>query len=266
MGKGTTTATTGTGTIIIRYAPYVEALHQDYVASLQADEAAAVNPFSGYTEIDIDAGFFGVGYTLGSYPSLFDMFGKFMAGLDIDALFDEIFTDTEVSDIVKNVVAQESDLLDDDINQIAIPRFETGMRDMNAVMSSSFVIGKSLIEDAKVKALARFSADLQRSLIPVATERWRAHLDWNKGVIAQYVQMVKTYVDSKLQDDEFYLGIQNKGALWPFTLLEYERAAIGALAQPQQTNTSNQSTTTMKQQGGVLGSILGGLGAAASFL
>jgi hypothetical protein len=264
MGKGTTTS--GSSEAVIRFAPYIEQMHQDFVTKLQAEEASAVDasPYANYTDIAIEGGFFGSGYALASYPALYDMFGKFMAGLDIDSLYDELFTDTTTGPIVQNIVAQESDILDDDINEIALPRFETGMRDMNAVISSSFVIGRALIETAKTKALARFSADLERSLLPVAAERWRNHLDWNKGVITQYLEILKVYIGSKVSVDTHNLEIGAKSAVWPFTILEYERAAIGTMNQPQQTNTT--STSTVKQSGGVLGGVLQGIGAASMFL
>jgi hypothetical protein len=264
MGKGSTTS--GASTTMIRYAPYIETMHQAFVTKLQAEESAAVDasPYANYTELAFENAFFGSGFILDSYPALYDMFGKFMAGLDIDSLFDEIFTDTTTGPIIQNIIAQEADLLDDDITERELPRFETGMRDMNAVMSSSFVTGRSLIETARLKALARFSADLQRSLIPVATERWRAHLEWNKVVITQYADILKFYIQSKVSIDTHNLDIEAKSAVWPFTILEYERAAIGTMNQPQQT--SSTSTQTQKQSGGVLGGILQGVGAASMFL
>ena len=86
----------------IRYADYVEVHHKNFLnhISEEVDSHYHDSPYEEFDEIEIDAGFFGVGYALASFPSLYDMFGKFMAGLNIDALDQQIFEDTVNSGVV----------------------------------------------------------------------------------------------------------------------------------------------------------------------
>ena len=188
----------------IRYAPYIESKHTSFLTALQGFRIAATgnSPYANYTDIEVEDAFFGVGYAISSFPSLYDMYGKFMAGLDIEVLYDQIFEDTVNSPVVSNLVAAEAALIDDEININSLPRFQTGMRDINSVMSSSFVIGKALIEDTRTKMVSKFSAELKYRLIPVVQDRWSKHLDWNKGVIGAYVELMKLYYSAKTDINE----------------------------------------------------------------
>lgn len=230
----------GDSTTTVRYAGYVESKHAAFLSEIATYRAATTDdsPFEDYTDIVIDAAFFGTGYIISSFPSLYDMYGKFMAGLDVDSLYDQIFSDTVDSAEVENVVAAEVELVDDDIETSVLPRFQIGMRDINSVMSSSYVVGKSLIEDARVKAITKFSAELKYRLIPIASDRWKTHLEWNKNVVTVYAEIMKLYFSAKMDIDDFNYTMAAKDKLWPFTVMEYERAALGAL-QGATTSTSD---------------------------
>jgi hypothetical protein len=126
-------------------------------------------------------------------------------------------------------------------------------------MSSSFVVGKSLIEDTRTKMVAKFSADLKYRLIPVAQERWNTHLNWNKSVIGTYAEIMKLYFSAKTDVDEINYSMAAKKALWPFTVLDFERAAVGAL---QGSTTSKQdvagaSTASRVLSGALTGAAMG---------
>lgn len=215
----------------LRYAPYIETAHNALIAQSNAygDPLLTQSPYANYTITDPDLAFFGVGYTIASFPTLFDMFGKFMAGLDIEVLYEQIFNNLmELPQIGSAIVAQSA-LLDDELQTTSIPRLQTGMRDINAVQSSSFIIGKTLIEDTKVKVVNKFAADLRYQMIPIATERWKSHLEWNKGVVITHMDLVKFYYVSKLEVDKFEMEVAASNKLWPFQVLDYKRAIVGAV-------------------------------------
>lgn len=245
----------------IRYADYVEAHHQTFLNIMASKRDAVIDssPYATYTDIEIDPGFFGTGYILASFPSLYDMYGKFMAGLDIEVLFDQTLVDTLDSAYINNLISVEGVRMTDDIIEVAQPRFVTGMRDINSVISGSFVTGKAMLEDARVKALSRFSAELKYRLIPAAVERWRSHLDWNKTVVMTYAEILKLYISSKMDTENLNFEMAAKNLLWPFTVLEYNRAALGAL-QGATTATSDVAgaSKTQKAIGGALSGAVAG--------
>lgn len=245
------------GTTEVRYAYYIEAYHAAFLQQVATEKFLAyhTSPFASYTDIEVDDAFFGTGYTISSFPSLYDMFGKFMAGLDIEGLWDQIFEDTVNAASVGTLVAAEGALMDDDIETNLIPRLQTGMRDINAVMGSSFVVGKAVIEDARAKSLAKFSADLRFRLIPVAESRWAKHLQWNQAVVGVYAEIMKFYFSAKTDVDETNYAMAAKDALWPFTVLDFERAALGALQGAMNTKTDVAGASTAKK---VMGGALSG--------
>ena len=181
---------------------------------------------------------------ISSFPSLYDMFGKFMAGLDIDSLYREFFgSDLRISELNDSTTA-EGDLLDLELLSSALPRFLCGMRDLNTVISSSFVIGKSCVEDKRIKILAQFSTALKYQLLPFVTEKWTAYLNFKKTSIIDQAFTMKLYFSLKMYVDEVNYGKLLKDNLWPFTVLEYERMALAAMR-----NTKSLSKGTPERSG-----------------
>ena len=247
----------------IRYAGYIETRHSDFLLSVYSARIGAISnsPFANYTDIEVDNAFFGAGYAISSFPSLYDMYGKFMAGLDIEALWTQEYNDTIDSSVVNDLIAAEGALIDDEIETTSIPRLQTGMRDLNSVMSSSFVVGKSLIEDTRTKMVAKFSADLKYQLIPIAQSRWQTHLDWNKQVVSIYAEVMKLYFSAKTDIDEVNYAMAAKNVLWPFTVLDFERAALGALqgATNSKTDVAGASTASRVLSGALTGAAMGAM-------
>ena len=256
----------------VRYAPYIEAQHAEFLSLIASKRNSVINnsPFAVYTNIDVDSAFFGTGYIISSFPALYDMFGKFMAGLDIEVLYTQIFEDTVNAPVINVLVAAEGAMMDDDIEMNSLPRMQTGLRDINSVVSSSFVLGKSVIEDARVKSLSKFSAELKYRLIPAASARWTTHLEWNKGVVGVYAELMKFYYSTKTDINDANYSMAAKDRLWPFTVLDFERAALGALQGAVNTKTDVAGASTASKvlsgalSGAAMGAMIGGTIAPAT--
>lgn len=245
----------------IRYAPYLEGHHQvlldgyrDHAEWLLWEPSEqADRPYMDYDEITIETAFFGSGYALSSFPSLYDMYGKFMAGLDVEVLFDQHFGDTISGTVVSNVISEEALALEDDIVENAAPRFKAGLRDINSVISSSFLTGLAMMEVARTRAISKFSADIRYRLLPLVTERWKTHLDWNKTVIDSYAQILKFYLTAKMDIDNHNVEFHVKDKLWPFSIMEQYRVAVGTLHGAQSiTETVKGASRAQKAIGGAL--------------
>lgn len=227
MSGGSSTTSDAT----IRYAPYIEAKHEAFLVEAQARRIELIDdsPFSGYSDIEVDDVFFGIGYVMSSYPSMYDMFGKFMAGLDVDALYAQILEDSVNAPEINDLVAAESALLDDELETTQLPRLKLGYRNTNSVMSSSYLVAKSNLEAVKLKAVSRFSGELKYNMLTVAADRWKSHLTWNQSVIEQYSKIMHLYFSAKMDIDGFNYGMAEKDKLWPFTVLSFEGSCLGAL-------------------------------------
>lgn len=260
MGKG------GGESTSVRFAPYVEAHHVDFLDTVGEyidSTLAAENPYSDWEDGvllgEIEASFFGTGYLISDFPSLYDMYGKFMAGLDIEVLFDQSLDDTINGTPVANAISAEAISLSDELENVAYPRFDAGMRDINAVMSSTYVVGKAMMETERLKALSKFSANVRLGLVPTAVQRWQSHLDWNKNVIDSYQAIMKLYVATTTGIRGLDYDMKVKAALWPFQVLSYEGTALGALV-------GASDSKTKKEGGGFWGTLGSIAGAAMSFL
>ena len=285
MGGGNGNGGGGDSTTEIRYAKYVEAHHSEFLDIVASKRDAIIDnsPFAGYADIGYADSFFGAGFTISSFPSLYDMFGKFMAGLDIEVLFTQILDDSINNTAIDNRVSAHAMTLEDDIIESASPRLVTGLRDINSVMSSSFVVAKAMLETARTKALSVYDAELRKSMLPVAVQRWSSHLNWNSNMIQMYAEVMKLYFSAAMDLTNHNYQMATKNALWPFTVLEYNRAAVGAL-QGAMTTTSDAAgsggpSTAQKAIGGAMtgaaagamvggpwGAVIGGaLGLASAF-
>lgn len=215
----------------VRYAPYIESKHDSFLSAIsdKTMAIAIVSPYSAYVDTTIDNAFFGAGYLISSFSSLYDMFGKFMAGLDIDDLFSVIFKNSMTHEETNDLIQKNAIELDKKVNTKILPSFYINMRSLNAVVSSSFVLGKAVIEDARIKVQAKFSAEAKYGRLSDSRFEWKAYLNWNKEVITSYAKTMKLYYSAKMDSGGANFDIAVKNSLWPFTVYEYERSALSAL-------------------------------------
>lgn len=245
----------------ICYAPYIEIPHVAFlhqVAKIR-DNIISSSPYADFETIDIDDAFLGAGYTLTSFASLFDMFGKFMAGFDIERPWNkayEIITSSYIDDLSK----AEADLFDDRIETQDLPALSIQMRDINAVTTSTFIIAKANIEKNRLKALSQFNNSLRYNLVSEAQTIWQEHLNWNRAVFENYARIIKTYFSQKLDVEEFNNHILLQDKLWPLTVLDWQRNFLAAL----QGATSTASSFKKKEPSQLMKSISGAASGAAA--
>jgi len=272
----------GGGEQTIRYAAYIESSHGRALPQVEAAVAAAIgnNPFDQVTSVDLDAGFFSDGYDLSSFPSLWGMFGKFMAGINVHLLWQQTYNGILASPEINQAISGQAAYLDDDIDTNIYPRFHSGMRNINAVQSSAFAAGRALIEDTRIKAINKFSSELHIKALDMSANMWAQHLKWNESVIMTLAQMQKLYIAARIDWDAHKMNYGMKYSLWHLNLFEYWRAILGALNGAAATTEQGEASQTSKalsgamggaalgaSVGGGYGAVVGGvIGLAASFL
>ena len=215
----------------IRYAPYIEEKHIAMLSTVVNTRKDIINtsPYTSYTDHDINTAMLGIGYTIADFPSLYDMFGKFMSGYDLEVLWDTTFNDQLQADEVNVAIKAMIALSDDDLSEKSIPEFKLHMRENNAVPSSSFVINKANIECKRTKDLSVISADAKFKLLPNLNTKYNAALNWQKGVTDSYTEIMKLYYLSAMAgidaDNEFAF----RNVIWPFTVLDFEQVVLGSM-------------------------------------
>lgn len=221
---------------------------------------------------DINDLIYGAGYGMSSFSSMFDMFGDYMSGVDLRYLFSQSLDDAENASIISAMTNAHGELLSDDLEQVILPRFRSGMRDIGAVQSSTFVVGESIIEQGRLKKLAEFDAKARYAMIEVGLNFFIKRIAFNTQLVSTYLDIIKFALATELEVSSYNYEIRAKCALWPWTIIAQHRAAIGAMQAGIPTNTSAESAGSSRGQaimggamsgaatGAMIGSIVPGIG------
>lgn len=238
----------GDSTTTIRYAPYLETAHKALIDQGNTEVSALINnsPFAAFTVVNPDAAFFGLGYTISSFPALFDMFGKFMAGLDIEVLHTQLITDSIYGSPLSDAVAAQSAYLDDEVVD-SYTRLSAGARDINAVMSTGLMAAKADIEDGKLKAINKYAADLKVKFTELGHQRWEKHLAWNDNVVKVYSNLNQLYFSTSNNYVSAAGKLAESNAVWPFQVLDYQRTIVACMSG------ATNSKSKQEDQGGIGG-------------
>lgn len=201
----------------IDYPDYVRVAHNDWVDGTGVDTMASSvvdlmnaaigsSPFTAATAFDPDTY---LGAALLEVSNYTGMVPTLASGLEtaLNALV--------VFDVTEEVEAF-SDHLDAQLEATVYPRFEAGMRDIGAVMSSAFAIGRANIEEGRNREVARYSSQLRlqlqtkRSMSPTdviqATQLWVAARETAARLAIEHnrIEIVarKEQVDKDIELDE----------------------------------------------------------------
>lgn len=224
----------------IKYAPYLQSAHQDALNDNGSDTLnislfdamnAAFNdsPYGGTTVLVPEHAFFGLGYGISDFPSIYDMFGKFMAGLDVHKLWEQTYNGIITSAPLQTVISSHAQRLDDDLEQSVYPRFEAGMRNIGAINSTAFAVGRAIIEDTRIRELNSFIGKLELGAFETSIKMWSSHLDWNRSVVAIYEEIAQMYYGVTQVANEYNAAMAAKHTTFNLDLFEYARAMLGAL-------------------------------------
>ncbi len=179
----------------VDYPAYMKEIHEDWLhgagTSLTTDITAVMNssignsPFTAMAAYDPTADMDAVDTSIATFETLVNAMNyasiwPAMFALARTEVDDHLYDDADIA----AEVAAFSDEVDAEYESVTKPRFQKGMQDINAVVTSSYVIGLSNIEREALRQKARFSAQL----------RLQNHKDRNAVVAAEVSEMVKLYL------------------------------------------------------------------------
>ena len=254
-----------------RFAPYIESKHESLLASVVATRTDIItdSPYGSYVDQNVNDAMFGVGYLIADFPSLYDMFGKFMAGIDLESLWNTAFSTQMEAGEIDNTVAADLALLDDNILKTNVVDFKLSTRENNAVTCSSFVIGTANIERDKITQLANMSMEVKSKMLVLTSTFYNSLLNWQKSVIDLYAEAMKSYYLFAMNVAETNTRFAFLDIIWPFTVLDFERATLASLVSKASFNkyTSTRERSNLSKallissytvQGAAIGSMYGG--------
>ena len=135
---------------------------------------------------------------------------------------DSIMANVLDDSYIDNVVNEYAEDLDARLESETLPRFEAGMRDINAVMSSAFAIGRAIIEENQDRQVAKFAADLHmRNSIDNAIRVVGLKLEYQKIASAMTIEAHRLKIVSKKEEYETNMTIDEKDALWDLQVFQH---------------------------------------------
>ncbi len=264
------------GSGAISYPAYLQAVHNDWLddtgTDLIDDSVAAImnaalgnSPFTAAAAYDPATP---VGEMIAAPDLLQTLVTLLSTGTGLDDLIENVLDETRITD---SVTAFNVDLTNKADAEI-YPRFEAGMRDIGAVMSSAFVIGRANIAEKIVNDVAKYEGELRynawgRDALQVINMK----LEYQK-IVSQFiveanrlkVVALKEQIDTDVKYDE-------ADATWDLSVFQYGSNVMAGISGGTASATQKQPSTAQSMIGGamtgaatgaMIGSAVPGIGTA----
>ena len=173
------------------------------------------------------------------------------------------------SDIAAEVAAFTNDH-DAERNDVILPRFKAGMTDVNAVMTSAFVIGQSILEAYGARDVTRFNSSLTEKAF-LQEERHKVErsriaaiagdsalvaigmkLDAEKALMHYKTEIQRINIDTRRTRTETDLEIDASSAIWDLETYSYGSNMLAAIGSGTSQPISKGPSRTQAAVGGAL--------------
>lgn len=136
----------------------------------------------------------------------------------IGTLVADVIDGTKITDAADAFDSDLSDQLDANV----YPRFEAGMRDINMVMSSYFVIGRAVIEDARVRESAKFLANLHlKAATDDSLKLIAMILQFQQSLSHMGIETRRLRIVAKSEESDKNLKYDEADAKWDLEVFQY---------------------------------------------
>lgn len=223
----------------VDYPQYMKDVHTAWLGSsptysvnaLMNTAWAMTTPYANFVTISPDTAFFEASKTIADYSSPF-LRNKELAAYDLAALFSTYMADDSTR--ITNAINAESVQLDYDINTNILPKFKAGLTNINAVMSSTFVLGEALIWDSKAKEVAKHDAKIRLQRLSEGTNESMARIgalvEWKRVVAALSTEQTRMYITARTEIDAMKVSMASNDALWDLELYQYGTQVMASIA------------------------------------
>jgi hypothetical protein len=229
------------------------------------NSALGNSPWTGVTAYNPDA-------DIAAYEAVIADLGVLLGGLDEAVDWAALYAQAELTlngvaeaAIIADAAAFAS-ILDADLNVKILPRFRRGMQDINAVVSSAFVLGEAVIEGFRDRELAKYTSGLRldsKARVLTATEMMvqmaGRRITWNEDYTKTFIEAQRIKLVAKKEETDRNAAIDDADAKWDLGVFQHGAnllAAIGGGTAIPYTPGTNATAST-------IGGALAVVGAAA---
>jgi hypothetical protein len=192
-----------------------------------------------------------------------------------------------------------SDNLDDELTTKVLPRYQGGMRDINAVVSSAFVLGEAFIEGFRTRDVAKHESELRltaatknadielqegsanltkdievakmniskdvavENVIVTATEQlvriFLTDINWSENYARMVVEANRIKIVAKSEENQLEIDIDKGDALWDLSVLKYGNNTLASIGSAS----VSEGVDGPSQMQSAVGGAMAGAGAGA---
>ena len=225
------------------------------------------SPYSAMTAYDPDTSLDAMDTAVSGFDTLVatidyeqdweDAIDAAVAKLD-GAVFDDTYVTSEVTAFGNE--------LDDQIENIVLPRFKGGMRDVGAVMTSAFVVGQAIIEGMRNRDVAKFSADLRFKLniqrndfvykgVETMLRDYMAKMEFEKSYMHYAIEAYRMRIVSEKEKKDTENSISVSDGRWDLETYQYGANLLASIGGGTMIPSGNDAPS--KFQSGIGGALAG---------
>jgi len=222
----------------VSHSAYLETIHKDWLNASGADtieksmtevmdSALGSSPWAGLTAYDPDA-------DVASYEAAIAAFGVILAGLSDTADWANFYTQADTTLAGAGEAALNADalayeaILDDVIDTSTLPKFRRGMQDINAVVSSAFVIGEAVIESFKDRDVAKYLTGLRLAVndsklkaVEQMMQMMARRIGWEESYMKTVIEGNRLKIVAKKEEADQNAEIDASDAKWDLEVFQY---------------------------------------------
>ncbi len=265
----------GGGSGAVSHSAYLETIHGDWLDNSGVDTIT-----ESITDV-MNSALGNSPWTLqNAYDPDADLVTMLAAPDELQSLVTLLSTGTTLDTLISNVL--DTDRIDDAVDEFAadldarliaeiLPRFNAGMLDINAVMSSAFVIGRANIEENQDRQVAKYAADLHMKAFSDDAIRLIAlKLEYQKTASQMIADVNRIKIVAKKEEMDANLKIDESDALWDLEVFQHGgnllaaigggTATPGATSGPSQAQSAIGGALSGAAAGAMVGSVVPGIG------
>ena len=273
----------GGGSGVVDYPDYMKDFHEGILGTgAMAGEtvtaamaiAYGASPYIGVDAYDPDADLVSMIAAPGVLQTAVSLLS---AGTGLDALVTSVLDHSRIDNAVDEYAAD----LDARLVASILPRFEAGMRDINAVSSSAFAIGRALIEEEEDRLVDKHSSIVHlKAFSDDAIQIIGMKLQYQQAVSTMLADVHRIKIVAKKEELDVNTQLDEADALWDLKVFQYGSNVLAAIGGGTANPNADKPTMAQSVMGGAMsgaaagtmvspgyGTVIGAvLGAAAGYM
>jgi hypothetical protein len=122
--------------------------------------------------------------------------------------------------------------IDNEVNIVHLPRFQRGMQDINAVQSSSFILGEAYIEAEALRQKNKYAGQLRRDFVNQGIEQmlkiYIVKSEMTKNYVSSLLDQRRVAIVAKKEETDVNREIDEADARWDLSIFQHAGNFIAA--------------------------------------